>query len=284
MQKGLKLQTIVDIPTPPFTISEGDSVAVVGSCFAENIGSRLSLLNEEGEAERVVVNPCGIVYNPMSVARSFEIMCSGERFSESDLLERDGLFHSMEHHGKFSRASASEVLEGINLPAQESFDYIIITLGTIYTYFYKGKSVANCHKLPEKEFERRALSPSEVLSSLERIAELYPASRLIITVSPIRHLRDGLSQNSLSKATLRVAAAEFCAASPSTRVYFPSYEILIDELRDYRFTEADMCHPTEQARGYIWQRFAELYLSGSLQSLLTVKERELRRSLHRALH
>lgn len=330
MSKGLKLQTVVETPQPPFAIGCGDRVAVVGSCFAENIGSRLSLLNEEvslvgqgtsgeslegeslegeslvgesleggsligesvvGESligqeilrQSVIVNPCGIVYNPLSVSRSFEIMRRGEKFSEGDLVERDGLFHSMQHHGKFSHPTAQEVLSTINRPAVEALDYIIITLGTIYTYFYKGVAVANCHKLPEKEFERRALSLEEVTSALKGIAELYPEARIIITVSPIRHLRDGLSQNSLSKATLRVAASQFCALDPTRRVYFPSFEIMIDELRDYRFTESDMCHPTQQARDYIWQRFSELYLADSLRMQLYAREKELRHLAHRPL-
>ncbi len=282
----MKLQTLVEIPKPNFVITPTHRVAIVGSCFADNIASKMELINSSDKWEELLVynNPVGIVYNPLSVVRSLEILRSGEVFCAEDLVLRDGLYHSMAHHGKFSHSTSEKTLEAINRGQVESLDYIIITLGTIYTYFYNGTAVANCHKIPDKEFTRRPLTLSEISQALGKVASLYPTSKIIITLSPIRHLRDGLIANSLSKATLRVAIEEFCAHDTTSRFYFPSYELMMDELRDYRFTAEDMCHPTPQARDYIWHRFSTLLLSNDYREALLQKERTLRRTAHRPLH
>ncbi len=281
----LKLQTSVTIPTPPFQIARDSRVLIVGSCFAENIGSRLELISmvEEWGERSVYCNPSGIVYNPLSVATAVETIRYGKEFTASDLREHGGLWHSMEHHGKFSASTPSEVLAKINREAVESVDYIIVTLGTAFVYFMDGRAVSNCHKIPEREFQRRKITVEESLLALERIAAAYPSAKVIVTLSPIRHLRDGLSENSLSKATLRVAIDEFCSKDRASRVYFPAYEILLDELRDYRFTTEDMCHPTEQTREYIWERFAEVFLHSSVVDSVKEAQRAERAAAHRPL-
>ncbi len=274
---AIKLQTPVTIETAPFTISEGSTVLVMGSCFAQNIGDRLSM---GGSASRVYCNPLGVMYNPLSVARGVEIVQRGEKFDKQALVYHNGLWHSMEHHGKFSAATANETLERINKPAISHADYLIITLGTAFVYYMNGRVVANCHKLPEKEFERKMVGVMQVVEALDRVAGAYPESRIIISVSPIRYLRDGLSNNFLSKSTLRLGVEEFCSRDREKRLYFPAYEILIDELRDYRFTCDDMCHPTPQARDYIWERFSQQFIEQGYQRSIVEWERKERRAAH----
>ncbi len=276
----MKLSTPVQITTPPFTIEPHHRVLVVGSCFAENIGEHLALL----DGERITKNPTGVMYNPLSVARSVEIFRTGEHFSHRDLVEYGGLWHSMDFHGSFSSPSPEQALLNMNSRGTvPDIDVVVVTLGTAFVYFREGRVVANCHKMPEREFQRRRITVEESSDALRRIYEAYPNARFVVSLSPIRHLRDGLEQNSLSKATLRLALAEFCEADPERRVYFAANEILLDELRDYRFTATDMCHPTEQAREIIWERFAAAYLSAEYQQQLLLAQKEARRRAHRPL-
>ncbi len=275
----MKLQTVVNINTAPFLIEKSSRVLVVGSCFAENIGGKLSKV----EGVEVYNNPCGVVYNPLSVERAVEIFKRGEKFSEQDLLHRDGLWHSMDFHGSFSGVDKDAVLKGINREAVDNVDIVIVTLGSAYVYFRDGRVVANCHKFPEKEFSRRRISVEESLLALKKIAGAYPTAKFIVTLSPIRHLRDGLSENFVSKATLRVAIEEFCREDSGSRVYFPAYEILMDELRDYRFTAEDMCHPTPQTATYIWERFSEQYLTKEYREAVLEALKRERHNAHRPL-
>lgn len=284
----LKLQTVVDIEKPKFAISAKNRVLVLGSCFAQHLGEQLrygvedEFLVEWGK-RKLYSNPNGVVYNPLSVARVAEILCSGEQFAQEDLVEWQDMFHSMDFHGAFSRPSAQEVLELINREKLTGVDRVVITLGSSFVYFRDGKAVANCHRLPEREFERRRISVEEILEALERVAELFPEAKMVLTLSPIRHLRDGLVENSASKALLRVALDEFCRRDVESRFYFPAYEIVMDELRDYRFTEADMCHPTLQTRDYVWERFSELLIDVDLQRSIFAGVRAARRMAHRPI-
>lgn len=274
----MKFLTPVLLPHYPFQIEAKDKVLVMGSCFAQHIADRMAALGS------VVDNPFGVVYNPLSIASCLQILHDGRQFTVSDLSFRDSLWHSFAHHGSFSAPTPEEVLARINRDAQREFDYIILTLGTAYVYQLDGVVVANCHKFPENEFSRRLASVDECYHSLERVAALYPKARIVLTVSPIRYLRDGLSQNSLSKATLRLAIDRLVTAMPERAFYFPSFEILVDELRDYRFTTDDMCHPTPQAVEYIWDRFSAAFLSADALARLSDALCAAKHLSHRPLH
>lgn len=277
----MKLTTPVTLPVAPFKIGVNDRVLVVGSCFAEHTAAKLASAATIGYT--IYSNPFGVLYNPLSIARCVSILRRGEQFAESDLVERDGLWHSLDFHGSFSAPTSGEVLSRINRQAVGQLDVIIVTLGTAYVYFREGRVVANCHKLPEREFSRRRISVDEAVGALNHLAQLYPDAKFVCSLSPIRHLRDGLIENSASKAILRLALDQFCAAAPKERFYFPAYEMMNDELRDYRFTEVDMCHPTLQARDYIWEKFASLMLCDELQAQVVEGQRAARAAAHRSL-
>lgn len=274
----IKLATAVDVPSYDFTITPASRGLVVGSCFAASLGERLA-----GGGVQVEVNPSGVVYNPLSMALAVENYRYGTRFSASDLVERDGLWHSFAHHGSFSDPDPDRVLGRINRQAaQGAVDYIVLTLGTAYVYERGGAVVANCHKFPDREFTRRRITVAESVEALGRIRAAYPSAYILLTVSPIRHLRDGLSANSASKATLRLACEEFIAAD-SFSGYFPSYEIVIDELRDYRFYAADMTHPTPLAVDLVFEKFAAAMLSPSVQQMIKEGARRAKAAAHRPL-
>lgn len=236
----------------------------MGSCFAEQVGAKF----QEGKFP-TVINPYGILYNPVSLATGLSRLLGNPPFGEKDLFEHGGLWHSWMHHGRYSSPSREAALVMMNNHLAEarrhlaSAKMLIITLGTAGIYQLKetGEVVANCHKVPAAAFRRRRLSVAEVentlAEALSNLKEQYPNLLVLLTVSPIRHLRDGLLENQRSKAALLLAAEKLAEASLVE--YFPSYEILLDELRDYRFYKADMAHPNDVAVDYIWQRFQEAY-------------------------
>ncbi len=254
--------TVVDVPDDLPRLAQADSLMLLGSCFAEHMGLRLK------EAKfRCEVNPYGVLYNPSSISAALREMQSGKVYGEEDLFCFRGLWHSAMHHGMFSSATVEETLRDINRRIQEAhevlkkLDCLLITFGTAWVYEAKdtGRVVGNCHKLPEKNFVRRRLSVEEIVmdytSLLSGLLSRNPELRVIFTVSPIRHVRDGLHANQLSKATLLLAVDALRHAFPDKVAYFPAYELLLDELRDYRFYAEDMVHPSEVAVRYVWQRF-----------------------------
>lgn len=274
----MRLQTSVEIPDFGFKIEPDAKVLIMGSCFAENIGQKLCAL------AGVIKNPFGVIYNPLSIAKCVEILHNGYIFTDKNLEFRDGLWHSFLHHGSFSKPSQNEVLALINREKVTDVDTLILTLGTAYIYSRSGEVVANCHKFPEREFARRLASVDECTEALAKIAATYKNAKIIFTVSPIRHLRDGLAANFLSKSTLRIAIDNLIKAEPQRAFYFPSYEILMDELRDYRFTAEDMCHPTPQATDYIYDIFSKATLAPLSIDIIEQKAKIERQSAHRPLH
>ena len=264
----MELYTTVRIPEPPFRLGLGERILLLGSCFAENIGAKL----EEGKMN-VDVNPFGTLYNPSSIATALRILLHPERFTENNLFHHEGIYHSFAHHSRFSSISKEECLDNINDRLFASAEKIretkclMITLGTAYVYRLKstGEVVANCHKLPEDMFTREMLGVDEVVKEwkelLLSIWEQCPELKVLFTVSPIRHLRDGAHANQLSKATLLLFAEALRRSFPERVTYFPAYEIIMDELRDYRFYADDMLHPSPLAVDYLWQRFTEVFLS-----------------------
>lgn len=237
------------------------------------MGSRLELLKFP-----TLLNPFGIVFNPVSIAVNLERLLEGEPFRESELFQSQGIWHSFEHHGRFSNPDKVVALEDINqsFSAARHFlqtsNRLVITLGTAHVFLLKesGRIVANCHKVPAKAFERRRLRVKEVVDNLtavfQKLKAALPTLEIIVTVSPVRHLRDGLMENQRSKATLLLALEEVGSRLPFVH-YFPAYEILLDDLRDYRFYAEDMAHPSQQATDYIWEYFETAFFGEETKRL-----------------
>ena len=271
-------------------ISHESPLLCVGSCFATNIGQKL-----EAAKFSTFVNPFGISYNPVSIAEYLLYLIDNQLFTVDDIFQQGELWHSFSHHGYFSKMSENETLEGINTTLKSARDFfkttqkIVITLGSANVFIYKktGKIVANCHKVPNLEFEKKRLSVDEIVGDLEniltRLKNKKPDLEVILSVSPIRHLREGIVENQRSKATLILATEELCKKLDFV-YYFPAYEIMMDDLRDYRFYETDMTHPTPQAVDYIWDIFQNIYFSEKTQTLTQRIERIVTASKHRPFH
>lgn len=236
-----------------------DKFVLIGSCFTEHIAQKM-----EQAFMQICVNPFGILYNPASIAQCLDILFSGKLFTESDLIFHDGLYHSLLHHGKFSEPTIVQTLDNINsqLTAARHFIadlqpnqdvYFIITFGTACVYLHNNQIVSNCHKIPESQFTRRFLTIDEITQQWQQLIVKHDIlQHSLFTVSPVRYIKDGLHQSQLSKATLLLALNNFAANN-----YFPSYEIVVDELRDYRFYDADMVHVSDVAIEYVWQQFQQ---------------------------
>lgn len=249
----MELQTFVDISKAENTINYQERGLIVGSCFADGVGRYFLQHGFD-----VTVNPLGTLYNPTSIADAVVNIATREKFDDHNLLQHDAMWHSMMHHGSFSCEDKNELLDKINVHVDNNFDYIVVTFGTAWVYQYKGRVVANCHKLPAKEFVRKRLSVDQVVIQIERMLEAFPQSKFLFTVSPIRHLKDGLVENSLSKAILRCAISEVVQRYKRCE-YFPAFEIVNDQLRDYRFYKTDMVHVSDQAVDYILERFTDAF-------------------------
>lgn len=283
----MKLHTEVEVGISPLGISLSDRIMILGSCFADNMGGKMKQHGFD-----VCVNPFGTLYNPASVLNSVERLSTGEKFTEDDCVEMGagaGLVCSFSHHTKAARATKEEFLRDANasLEAASTFwrkcNKVVITLGSAWVYSYKstGLIVSNCLKRPAEEFFRERLSKESIFDRLERILTANPDKEFFFTVSPIRHLADGACGNSLSKASLLLAVSELCAEFPLRCVYFPAFEIMIDELRDYRFYAEDMVHPSQQAVDYIWERFCEFAMDPKEKNAMEDAYKKYRRSLHR---
>lgn len=274
--------TPIHIPHAQQEIAYRQRLLLVGSCFSDHIAQKLA-----EHYFQVTANPFGTLYNPLSIARCLEILASEEENTEAEYqIRNNGLYHSLLHHGRFSHADQKQFTQGIQQSissgrkALQEADILILTFGTAWVYEYEGKVVSNCHKLPASTFVRRRLSVEEIVSTYKRILSLpvMQSKRVIFTVSPIRHLKDGLHDNQLSKATLLLAIESLGCE------YFPSYEIMHDELRDYRFYADDMLHPSAVAVNYILQRFADTYFSPATRQESTVLHQLYTDLHHRPLH
>jgi len=289
----MKLFTEIDFPsaagTSPFRLSLSDGVAVFGSCFADEMGGRM-----RSAGFSVLQNPLGTLYNPASTASCIARLDGESLFCESDCVRMGAgmeLFCSFEHHSRFARESREEFLKEANNTLLESrrvwkgCNKVIITLGTAFVWKHGGERVvSNCLKLPSSEFTHEMLSVEEVSALLQGIVGAHQEKEFLFTVSPIRHLNpDGAHANTLSKATLHLGLERALRLHPERCFYFPAYELLTDELRDYRFYASDLVHPSEVALEYIWQKFAEQHISPKDANTLKLNEKENRRARHRAL-
>lgn len=261
----MEFRTTIKINPSPAKITYKSKVIFIGSCFASSIGMKLY----EGRIP-VMINPSGTVYNPVSVSHTMDIIIKRRLFSLDDLYNHAGTYLSFYHYTDFSSDDPEKVLEKINKSTEEansflkSADFLFITLGTARVYIYKetGEIVSNCHKIPASRFERSLLKVKEVVdvlgSKLDILHSCYPDIKVVFTISPVRHWKDGAHDNQVSKAVLFLATEELLKHS-AVLGYFPAYELVMDDLRDYRFYEADMLHPSSEAIDYIWESFAGCY-------------------------
>ena len=264
------------------TIAYGDGLLFLGSCFADEVGSVCRGLGFDA-----LVNPFGVLYNPASIALSVERLGSGKPFTYEDVIAvGEGQYCTFSHNTAFWNASEAELLEQVNESlnaAHEHFmksKWVVVSLGTSWVFRHKETKqvVSNCHKLPVRHFDRVFLSVELSEDHLAKMLQAYPDKQFIITVSPLRHLKDGLHENQLSKAALLLAVDQVCKQFGNAN-YFPAYEILLDELRDYRFYKEDMVHPTEQAVRYIWERFVDFAIDPKEKPAMQAAA-ELRQMLH----
>lgn len=268
----------------------------IGSCFIENIGSMLN-----ARQLPFLQNPYGIVYNPLSIVKQLAAITAldadteANYFSEKDLFQHNGLWGSLQHHGKFSGENKAIVLNNTNDSLEKARNFykktnrIVLTLGTANVFIWKetGEVVANCHKLPPQYFEQKRLKVEEIVDNFkpifEKIFSQNTDCQIIITVSPIRHIRDGLVENNRSKAVLLLAADALSQFFDNVH-YFPAYEIVMDDLRDYRFYERDMIHPNALAIEYIWQFFSDTFFDNKTKSIIQEVEKINAMLAHRPLH
>ena len=282
--------TPVHIPASPVKITYDDAILTLGSCFADNIGRRLRT-----NLFLVDANPFGVLYNPLSVKQSLLTLLSDKRFTARDLFAHQSLWHSFAHSSLFSDTTPDRCLGRINNRLQQSRErlphtrFILITWGTaqVYRHNASGLVVANCHKLTARDFTRRRLGTDEIAAEyrplLDTLRGRLPGVRVIFTVSPIRHWKDGAHENNLSKATL-LLAVDALQREYDFVEYFPAYELLLDELRDYRYYAEDMLHPSEMAVDYIWERFADCYFAPETRRQMKEIAQLVADRAHRPLH
>jgi len=246
-------RTVIKAQKAPFSLKWGEPVCLIGSCFSENIGGRL-----ESAGFQVIKNPFGIQYNPKSIAKIIERILVGTEYKEDDLHQHNGLHFSFDTHSDMAEQSAEVCLAKLNAAPT-----VIITLGTAwyYTFIENQQTVSNCFKIPQSAFRKDILglkdAENELHQTLLDLRSMNSDINFILTLSPVRHWKDGVKENSCSKALLRLAIDDALA---NDRVsYFEAYEIMMDDLRDYRFYKSDMLHPNEVAVDYIWEHFCETY-------------------------
>jgi hypothetical protein len=283
----MDLQTVVNIEKDDIDVSHADSLLLIGSCFTDNIGDRL-----ETAAFDVRRNPFGILYNPLSIAQCLQRCLADRELTNDDLVFQQGQWHSWLHHSSFSQSSPQECLKLCNYSIHDTHAYLqscttlVITFGTAYVYHLKsdGRVVGNCHKVPQQQFMKQLSTVDDIVREWQNILFSLPRNvkKIIFTVSPIRHWADGAHGNQLSKAILLLAIDRLVGhRSGHTIGYFPAYELMMDELRDYRFYADDLLHPSTLATEIIWQRFATAYMNVTTQQTAHKAEQLYRMQQHR---
>jgi hypothetical protein len=262
----MELRTTLNIEQSQYKITYNDPVMFIGSCFASSIGSQM----EMGRMP-VMINPAGAVFNPVSVCNTLDAITSGKEFTQDDLYYHNGTYLSFYHYTDFSSDDPVKVLRKINNKSKEAFNFLeraqflFVTLGTARIYRWKktGLIVSNCHKIPPDQFQPELLTVNEIVTlwttQLDKLHLLFPSLKVVFTISPIRHWKDGAHGNQISKSILFLAVEELLNHSVSPK-YFPAYELVMDDLRDYRFYNDDMLHPSAIAINYIWEAFTVCYM------------------------
>lgn len=268
-------------------LSHETQVMAIGSCFTEHIGERLSKRKFE-----TFVNPFGITFNPISTFRQLNRSIYQRKFQKSELFENEGWFHHFDAHGSYRGEDFKSVLNRLNDQLVRTHEmlksarFILITFGTAWVYEHKGTVVSNCHKVDQSEFDYRLLKPEEIIEMgkdvLFEIKKVNPNLIPVFTVSPVKYQREGFSENHISKG--RLIDAAFHLAHVSGGVYFPSYELLTDGLRDYRFYDKSRTHPSEEAIDYIWEQFKGVAVDEGAIITMSEIEKVQRSVQHRPLH
>lgn len=283
----MQFRTEINLKKSDLQIEHQNTIITLGSCFAENIAEHFKRYRFD-----VSANPFGVLYNPVSIYNAIRLLDEKKSFTKDDLFYDQGEWHSFYHHSDFSHHDVNVCLKNINdglvdtRKLLEQTDIVIITYGTSYVYEHIDKKniVSNCHKISAKEFNRFRLSVEEVKqnisATLELLKKINKNARVIFTVSPVRHWKDGAVDNQLSKSILLLAVNDTIQENKNA-VYFPSYEILMDDLRDYRFYESDLVHPNKLATSYIWGKFTTAHLSDECEDVIGEIEPVIKARLHR---
>ena len=276
-------------PKKEIEFSYTDNILFIGSCFAENMGEKFVRYGFSS-----LVNPFGILFNPISIANCLDRCLKNQPITDEELVFHHNLWHSYLHHGDFSRTEKECCINDCNesIVSTNSFlentNVLIITLGTAFVYYTKnGIPVANCHKIPNTEFAKKLCKVEEIVSCYKKLIDdvlkINPEIKILFTVSPVRHWKDGYRENQVSKSTLHLAIQELEEAFPFV-YYFPSYEIVMDELRDYRFYAEDMLHLTKIAIDYIWEKFSDTYFSQETNAIISDMEKYRKMEEHRSIN
>ena len=286
----MKLQTKIPLKRKTQNLIDYQSnILLLGSCFSENIGDKLSYFKFQS-----IQNPFGILFHPKAIENLITNTSNKKVYSSDDLIYQNEIWHSFDAHSSLSSASENELLNKLNVAISltnkkiKEASHIVITLGTswVYRYIETDTIVANCHKIPQKKFLKELLSVSEISESLARSISLIKSinsdAAVIFTISPVRHLKDGFIENTQSKSHL--IAAIHTLVNEQDVSYFPSYEIMMDELRDYRFYAEDMIHPNKTAINYIWRKFIDTWFSEETKSIMKEIDEIQKGLLHRPFH
>ena len=275
--KLMELQTKIPLTPSDNPIDYQSKLVLLGSCFVENIGAKLDYFRFQK-----LQNPFGILFHPLAIANLVERAIEEKAYRQEEVFEQDGIWHCFDAHSDLRSDDPKTLLNLLNQQLDETkagletSSHIIITLGTAWVYENNssGKTVANCHKVPQKQFTKKLLSIAEIEASLQKMISLIqnvnPKAQIILTISPVRHIKDGFVENQRSKAHLITAVHSVLSSRAQSRElhYFPSYEIIMDELRDYRFYGTDMVHPNQLAVDYIWEKFKSVWISSKSYAVM----------------
>lgn len=285
------LQTEIKIEKTDFQIDHQTPVLTIGSCFSDNIGNLL-----ESYKFQVLRNPFGVLYNPVSIAQVLRFAMTKKNIEPNDLIQHNNLWHSFHFHGSFSSKNIDETLKKTNATIIECHqflsqtEFLIVTLGTswVYEHVNTGTIVSNCHKIQEKAFNRYRLTIDAIskdwISLITQLQNFNPKLKIIFTISPVRHLKDGAHENQLSKSSLLLAVDEIQKKTGTqSTIYFPSYEIIMDELRDYRFYTSDMIHISDVATQYVFEKFKSTFFQAPTIRCMNEIRQIVQASEHRFL-
>ncbi|MEC8832451.1 MAG: GSCFA domain-containing protein, partial [Bacteroidota bacterium] len=286
----MELQTKLPLTPSDNPIDYQSKLVLFGSCFVENIGAKLDYFQFQQ-----LQNPFGILFHPLAIENLVQRATSGENYQQEEIFEQDGIWRCFDAHSDLRSDNPEALLHLLNQKLKEtkesleSTSHIIITLGTSWVYEHHSldKIVANCHKVPQKQFTKKLLSVAEIKLSLRNIIDLIQRvnskAQIICTISPVRHIKDGFVENQRSKAHLITAIHSLLSSRGQTRdfTYFPSYEIMMDELRDYRFYGTDMVHPSVLAVDYIWEKFKSVWISSKSYAVMDEVDAVQKGVLHR---
>ncbi|MCB9231166.1 MAG: GSCFA domain-containing protein [Bacteroidia bacterium] len=286
----MKFRTELAVPQGPFSLNYESQILAVGSCFADRMGLRL--VENKFQAQ---VNPFGVIFNPLSLIRLLKAALSRDLTLGESLFENQGLWHSFDFHSEFSHPQREVVKQAIedSLEVTGAFlrkaEVVILTLGTARVYRSRETQeiVANCHKVPQSQFEAELLRPEQIVQEIREFQaawlQVQPAGKILLTVSPVRHVKDGLESNAVSKSILRYAC-QLAVDSLEGVAYFPAYELVLDDLRDYRFFKKDLIHPNDMAEDYVWDKFCRSYMTADTLAVMEAWQKVKAGLEHRPFH